>query len=82
MVSHAFWANQCTKHFHAAHESGIEGVSGKCFIFYLDDILIFRKKLEENMMHFCKVLESLSPCILPTVLAQKKNIEWKICTDS
>ena len=32
---------------------------GKFFIFYLDDILILSKRLEEHMMHIHKVLEKL-----------------------
>ena len=28
------------------------------------------------------IQESLSPCVVPTVLAQKKNREWRMCTNS
>ena len=32
---------------------------GKFFIVYLDDILIFIKKLEEHLIHICKVFDKL-----------------------
>ena len=47
---------------------------GKFFIFHLDDILIFSKTLEENL-----ILEILSPCSIPIVLTLKKNGEWRMC---
>ena len=31
----------------------------KFFIIYLDDILIFSKTLEDNLMHICKVFDKL-----------------------
>ena len=38
---------------------------GKFVIFYLDDILIFSKTLEDHMMHICKVFEKLREEKLP-----------------
>lgn len=32
---------------------------GKFFIFYLDDILIFSKTLEENLVHFLNIFDKL-----------------------
>ena len=30
----------------------------------------------------CLIQESLSPCLVPTVLALKKDGEWRMCTNS
>ena len=39
-------------------------------------------KQVHKLLWKCLIRESLSPCDVPTILAPKKNGEWRMCTDS
>ncbi len=36
----------------------------------------------QELLHKGLIKESLSPCAIPTILAPKKNGEWRMCTNS
>ena len=40
------------------------------------------KKQVQDLLDKCLVRESLSPCVVPTVLSPKKDGGWRMCTDS
>jgi hypothetical protein len=40
------------------------------------------KRQVHDLMHKVLVRESLSPCVVPTVLSPKKDGGWRMCTDS
>jgi hypothetical protein len=40
------------------------------------------KKQVQELLDKCLVRESLSPCVVPTVLSPKNDGGWRMCTDS
>ena len=40
------------------------------------------KRQVQNLLDKGLVIESLSPCVVPTVLSSKKDEGWRMCTDS